>query len=66
MKEITKTPLLTREDAAVHLNQQGYPISAKGLAKLACNKSGPKYRIFGRNALYAPSDLEAWATDRLK
>ena len=56
---------LTRSEAAAHLTNRGLPIAAKTLAKMASIGGGPPYRVFGRNAVYLPSDLEVWATERL-
>ena len=50
----------TRVEAAAYLTQQGLPIAAGTLQKLASVGGGPKYRVVGRNALYEPAELDAW------
>lgn len=55
----------TRPQSAGFLKENGYPITAKTLQKLACVGGGPIYRKFGNRALYTPEDLLAWAESRL-
>ncbi len=56
---------LTRREAAEYLNNKGLPIAHTTLAKLVTVGGGPKFRRFGRNAVYTGSDLDAWAAARL-
>lgn len=58
-------PLLTRSQAAEALTEEGLPIQAQTLARLAVEGSGPPYRIWGRRPIYALSDLHTWADSRL-
>lgn len=53
--------LLNRPEAAKFLTDYGYRISKRTLASYASRGNGPKYVLFGRRALYAPSDLLSWA-----
>jgi len=58
--------LLRRKAAAVHVREKfGIPCAESWLAKLACVGGGPPYRLAGRIPLYAPVDLDNWATSRL-
>jgi len=56
---------LNRKEAAAHLKQQGYPVAAGTLAKLAVIGGGPPYACFGRRPMYTTADLDAWAESRL-
>lgn len=62
--ELTTRPFLTRAEAAAFLTENGYPVGKGTLQKIASTGGGPVYRIFGNRALYAPSDLLAWAEQR--
>lgn len=55
----------TRTESAAFLTENGYPITAKYLAKLAHTGGSPTYRIFGNRALYTPADLLEWAEQRM-
>jgi hypothetical protein len=58
--------LLRRKAAAIHVREKfGIPCAESWLAKLACVGGGPPYRLAGRIPLYAPTDLDNWATSRL-
>ena len=58
--------LLRRKAAATHVREKfGIPCAESWLAKLACVGGGPPYRLAGRIPLYAPTDLDNWATSRL-
>ena len=59
--------LLRRSDAAKYVTETyGFPCSPKTLAKLACVSSeGPPFRRAGRIPLYAVTDLDAWARNKL-
>ena len=55
-----------RADAAQYVRATyGFPCSRQWLAKLAVVGGGPMYRKAGRTPLYAPADLDAWATARI-
>jgi hypothetical protein len=55
---------LTRQAAAVFLQERGFPVAVKTLAQLAWKGGGPKFKIFGRRPLYNPIDLLSWAEGR--
>lgn len=57
--------LLTRPEAAAHLNSLGFPITKNTLQKMATLGGGPEYQLFGNKALYRPSKLIAWAEAKL-
>lgn len=57
--------LLTRREAAAYLTARGCRIAATTLGKLAVVGNSPKYRRWGRLALYAQADLDAWSEARL-
>lgn len=55
-----------RAEAAHYVRDSwGMPCSSKWLAKLAVVGGGPVYRKAGRFPLYAPADLDQWASSRL-
>jgi hypothetical protein len=56
--------LLTRKSASDCLRAWGFEIAGATLAKLACLGGGPRFMRFGRQVLYAPEDLMAWAQSR--
>lgn len=56
---------LSRADAAEFLSEQGLPISASTLAKLAVVGGGPPFAKFMSRALYQPEDLQEWAARKL-
>jgi hypothetical protein len=56
--------VLTRVAAAAFLQEKGYPISPKRLAKLAHEGGGPLYRRWGNRAIYLPTELLRWAESR--
>jgi len=64
-----KTPnarFLRRGDAARYVTETyGFPCARSWLAKLAVVGGGPVFRKAGRTPLYAPADLDAWATARI-
>lgn len=56
---------LRRGDAAQYIQATfGFPCSRQWLAKLAVTGGGPVYRKAGRTPIYAPADLDAWASSR--
>jgi hypothetical protein len=55
---------LTRQEAAVFLTDQGYPVASTTLAKYASVGGGPIFDSFGRKPLYRPDDLLEWAKER--
>jgi hypothetical protein len=53
---------LSREKASAYLlSTWGIKRAVGTLAKLAVIGGGPAFHKAGRNPLYAPSDLDAWA-----
>jgi hypothetical protein len=57
---------LTRADAAQYIRSKyDFPCSRQWLAKLAVVGGGPVFRKAGRTPLYAPADLDAWASARI-
>ena len=50
---------LTNDEAADYLR-----LSPRTLEKQRVFGSGPKFRKFGRRAMYAVADLDAWAAER--
>jgi hypothetical protein len=57
---------LRRAEAATYVRERfGFPCSRQWLAKLAVIGGGPVFRKAGRTPLYAPADLDAWATGRI-
>jgi hypothetical protein len=56
---------LRRRDAAAYMKSKYGWGSWQTLAKLAVTGDGPVFRKFGRAVLYAPADIDAWATNRL-
>lgn len=60
------TLYLARADAALYVrNTYAFPCSRQWLAKLAVVGGGPVYRKAGRTPLYAPGDLDEWASARI-
>ncbi len=60
--------LLTRSEAAAFLRSHGYRISYSTLTKIcspAINTGPPSVGKFGRDNLYQPSVLLAWARTRM-
>ncbi|WP_063958318.1 helix-turn-helix domain-containing protein [Bradyrhizobium manausense] len=59
---MTTTRFLSRTDAAAYLLKvHGLKRSPKTLAKMASQGTGPAFHKAGRDVLYAPDDLNAWA-----
>lgn len=57
---------LRRDDAATYVRQRyGLPCSRNWLAKLAVHGGGPAFRKAGKFPLYAPDDLDTWATAKI-
>jgi hypothetical protein len=57
--------LLTRSELSDVLTKRGYPTPVATLATLASRGGGPRYRVYGRLALYKWGDAKAWAENRL-
>jgi hypothetical protein len=57
--------LLTRDQAAAALTENGFPVKPKTLAVWASRGDGPPYQMFRARALYKWSEVEAWARSRL-
>jgi hypothetical protein len=55
---------LNRAEAAEFLSEFGYKTAKATLAKLAVVGGGPPFLSWGRQPLYRPSDLLAWAETR--
>ncbi len=60
-----ETKYLTRTDAAKYVAERGIPLAKNTLQKMATTGGGPIYRIFGCRALYAPSDLDCWISEKM-
>lgn len=57
---------LTRAEAAQYLtDQRGLPTAKTTLQKWVTAGGGPVYRRFGKYAVYAVPDLDAWADSKL-
>jgi hypothetical protein len=57
---------LCRAEAAEYIRlQYGFPCSRQWLAKLAVIGGGPIFRKAGRTPIYAPADLDTWASARI-
>lgn len=57
---------LRRAEAADYIKTcYGFPCSRQWLAKLAVIGGGPIFRKAGRTPIYAPADLDTWATARI-
>lgn len=60
------TNYLRRDDAATYVRERyGLPCSRNWLAKLAVHGGGPAFRKAGKFPLYAPNDLDTWATSKI-
>lgn len=58
--------LMTRKEAARYITARfGIPISPLTLDTLASTGGGPKFRKWGRRALYEVTDIEGWVTQRM-
>ena len=57
---------LRRDDAARYIRDTwGIPCSRAWLAKLSVVGGGPLYRLAGRFPIYAPTELDEWAKERI-
>jgi hypothetical protein len=56
---------LTRREASDYLTSKGLRVATSTLGKWVTVGGGPKYRRFGRNAVYTTTDLDDWARQRL-
>jgi hypothetical protein len=56
---------LSRNELAGFLTAEGYPVSAKTLAKYAVIGGGPLYRKFGNRCLTTPQEGLDWAESKL-
>ena len=64
--KLPSDPLLRRAAASAYLREKWGVDRATGtLAKLAVVGGGPPFRKAGRIPLYAPTDLDAWASELL-
>jgi hypothetical protein len=58
--------LLRRTQAAQYVVENyGFPLAAKTLAKMAVTGGGPPFRRAGRFPLYDPNDLDRWAEEKI-
>jgi hypothetical protein len=57
--------LLSRDQTAKALTEEGFKTSPKTLATKATRGGGPPYRLFGKRALYRWEDALHWAQSRL-
>src|SRR4051812_4761441 len=57
--------LLTRRETAALISARYFQLAAQTLARYACRGGGPCYYKAGHRALYAESDVRAWAESRL-
>src|SRR5918993_5215288 len=65
-REPPAQPLKRRAAASAYLRDKWGVERAPGtLAKLAVVGGGPRFRKAGRTPLYAPADLDAWASELL-
>jgi hypothetical protein len=59
---------MSRKEAALYLTKKGCPVSAGGLANMACNNNagrGPSlYRFKWRTVRYKKADLDKWAAEQ--
>jgi hypothetical protein len=63
---MTVSKYLTRKQAADFLTEElGLPITHKTLTKVASVGGGPQYQLFGKYAVYTPSNLTTWAMAKL-
>jgi len=61
-----RKPLLRRTQAAQYVVENyGFPLAAKTLAKMAVTGGGPPFRRAGRFPLYDTDDLDAWAARKI-
>ena len=61
-----RKPLLRRSQAAQYVvDNFGFPLAAKTLAKMAVTGGGPPFRRAGRFPLYDPIDLDEWAEKKI-
>lgn len=56
---------LRRNQAAAYLQSRYGAYTTETLAKLACIGGGPCFRKLGPFPVYAPDDLDIWATSRM-
>jgi hypothetical protein len=56
---------LTRAEAANYVSARGIPLAKGTLSVMATKGGGPTYRIFGRQSLYSPADLDSWISERM-
>jgi hypothetical protein len=61
----TEDTLLTRDQTATALTEEGFPVKAKTLATKATRGGGPPFRHFGPFTLYRWGDSLQWARSRL-
>ncbi len=63
---IRNKPRLRRDEAVQYLEVTfGIVYAVASLARFACHGGGPKYSKVNRTPLYAKTDLDAWAAEKL-
>jgi hypothetical protein len=61
----TEDTLLTRDQTATALTEEGFPVKAKTLATKATRGGGPPFQRFGPRPLYRWGNALKWAQSRL-
>jgi hypothetical protein len=62
---VTLTRYLNRRQQAEYLKARGLKITPDQLAKHAHYGAGPKYRIWGNQAVSTPEWLDEWVEEKL-
>lgn len=63
---IRSKPRLRRDEACTYLElAHGITYAVASLARMACHGGGPRYSKVNRTPLYAKTDLDAWAAEKL-
>lgn len=63
---ISNRPRIRRREASAYLlERHGLPVAYATLEKLASIGGGPAITYFGKVPLYAKTDLDAWAAEKL-
>ncbi len=63
---IRNKPRLRRDEACTYLElAHGIVFAPASLARFACHGGGPRFSKMNRTPLYAKTDLDAWAAEKL-